>query len=54
MFEKCCESVFERKSPQPKYTFGPTEHKKTLTFSAQAHGLSIFPEVFETFLRFST
>lgn len=23
-------------------------------FSAQAHGLSVFPEVFETFLRFST
>lgn len=29
------------------------ERKITLTFSAQAHGLSIFPEVFETFLRFS-
>lgn len=28
--------------------------EKTLTFSAQTHGLSIFPEVFETFLRFST
>lgn len=43
------------KPPEPKYTFGPTERKKnTLTFSAQTHGLSIFPEVFETFLRFST
>lgn len=39
--------------PEPKYTFGPRQ-KKTLTFSAQTHGFSIFPEVFETFLRFST
>lgn len=42
------------KPPEPKYTFGPRGGKKTLTFSAQTHGFSIFPQVFETFLRFST
>lgn len=41
------------KPPEPNYTFGPRQ-KKTLTFSAQTHGFSIFPEVFETFFRFST
>lgn len=45
--------MYVSKAPEPKYTFGPGE-KKTLTFSAQTHGFSIFPEVFETFLRFST
>lgn len=46
--------VYVCKPPEPKHTFGPREKKKTLTFSAQTHGFSIFPEVFETFLRFST
>lgn len=48
-----CVCVYVSKAPEPKYTFGPGG-KKTLTFSAQTHGFSIFPEVFETFLRFST
>lgn len=39
---------------EPKYTFGPKGGEKPLTFSAQTHGFSIFPEVFETFFRFST
>lgn len=49
---KCC--MYVCKPPESKYTFGPRFQKNTLTFSAQTHGISIFPEVFETFLRFST
>lgn len=41
-------------NPQNQNTPLALEEEKTLTFSAQTHGFSIFPEVFETFLRFST